>query len=286
MTDDFAMPCPAPTFRKPPYPTCNGTHNRHFARAPSNRLTGFQTQSEPTWFTRIGDVSGNTSAACTAFLAREHTPVSAAKVRLMPMEDRLVWVDCEMTGLDLVNDALIEVACVVTDSELKELDAGITVVIKPPAPALEQMNDFVRNMHTESGLLPLLDDGMTMEQAQQEVLDYIKSHVDEPLKAPLCGSSVYVDRGYLARDMPEVDAYLHYRLVDVSSFKEMIRRWYPKVYYASPDKHGGHRALADIRESIAELRYYRETVLVGQPGPDSTTARGIAKRFELAPDLP
>jgi len=197
------------------------------------------------------------------------------------MEDRLVWVDCEMTGLNLSADALIEVACVITDSELNELDEGITVVVRPPDTALVQMNDFVRNMHTESGLLPLLESGLDLATAQEQVLDYIKSHVDEPLKAPLCGSSVYVDRGFIARDMPAVDQYLHYRVVDVSSFKEMIRRWYPKVYYASPDKHGGHRAMADIRESIAELRYYREAVWVAPPGPDTTTAREISKRHEI-----
>lgn len=199
----------------------------------------------------------------------------------MAMEDRLVWVDCEMTGLSLADDALIEVACVVTDSELNELDEGITVVIRPPDAALAQMNDFVRNMHTESGLLPLLDAGTDLATAQDQVLEYIKSHVDEPLKAPLCGSSVYVDRGFIARDLPAVDEYLHYRLVDVSSFKEMTRRWYPKVYYASPEKHGGHRAMADTLESIAELRYYREAILVPPPGPDTTTSREISKRHEI-----
>lgn len=199
----------------------------------------------------------------------------------MAADDRLVWVDCEMTGLDLVNDALIEVACIVTDGQLNQLDEGISVVIKPPAASIETMTEFVRDMHVESGLINELDAGMTLGEAESKVLEYVRSHVPEPRKAPLCGSSVYVDRGFLSRDMPEFDAYLHYRVLDVSSFKETIRRWYPKVYYSSPEKHGGHRALADILESIAELRYYRETVMVEPPGPDSTTARAIGKKHEL-----
>ena len=199
----------------------------------------------------------------------------------MAVTDPLVWVDCEMTGLDLGADALIEVACIVTDAELNEVDAGCTVVIAPPPEALEQMSDFVRNMHVESGLLDELPGGTTLEAAQEQVLAYVKSHVAEGTRAPLCGSSVYVDRGFLARDMAEFDAFLHYRVLDVSSFKEVIRRWYPKVYYASPDKHGGHRALADIRESIAELRYYREAVLVPPPGPGTSEAREISAKYVI-----
>lgn len=199
----------------------------------------------------------------------------------MAVSDPLVWVDCEMTGLDLGADALIEVACIVTDSELTEVDEGCTVVIAPPPEALEQMGDFVRNMHVESGLLEELPAGTTLAAAQEEVLAYVKSHVAEGTRAPLCGSSVYVDRGFLARDMPDFDAFLHYRVLDVSSFKEVIRRWYPKVYYASPEKHGGHRALADIRESIAELRYYREAVLVPQPGPNTAEAREIGAKYVI-----
>ena len=199
----------------------------------------------------------------------------------MAVTDPLVWVDCEMTGLDLGADALIEVACIVTDSELNEVDAGCTVVIAPPPEALEQMSDFVRNMHVESGLLDELPGGTTLEAAQEQVLAYVKSHVAEGTRAPLCGSSVYVDRGFLARDMAEFDAFLHYRVLDVSSFKEVIRRWYPKVYYASPDKHGGHRALADIRESIAELRYYREAVFVPPPGPGTSEAREISAKYVI-----
>lgn len=199
----------------------------------------------------------------------------------MPVSDPLVWIDCEMTGLDLNADALIEVACVITDSELNEVDAGLTVVIAPPQATLEQMNDFVRNMHVESGLLEELPAGTTLADAEQQVLAYVKGHIAEGTRAPLCGSSVYVDRGFLARDMAEFNDFLHYRVLDVSSFKEVIRRWYPKVYYASPDKHGGHRAMADIRESIAELRYYRETVLVPLPGPNTSEAREIAARHVI-----
>jgi oligoribonuclease len=199
----------------------------------------------------------------------------------MAVSDPLVWVDCEMTGLDLGADALIEVACIVTDSELNEVDEGCTVVIAPPPEALDQMGDFVRNMHVESGLLEELPTGTTLAAAQEEVLAYVQSHVAPGTRAPLCGSSVYVDRGFLARDMPEFDSFLHYRVLDVSSFKEVIRRWYPKVYYASPEKHGGHRALADIRESIAELRYYREAVLVPSPGPNTTEAREISAKYVI-----
>jgi oligoribonuclease len=190
--------------------------------------------------------------------------------------DRIVWVDCEMTGLELGSDALVEVACVVTDAELHELDAGVTVVIRPPDAPFAAMPDVVRDMHTASGLIEEIPHGTTLEAAEKVVLDYIRSHVPEPRKAPLAGSSVYVDRGFLARDMPELDAYLHYRLIDVSSIKELVRRWYPRVYFASPPKRGNHRALADARESIAELRYYREAVMVPGVGPTSDDARKIA----------
>jgi oligoribonuclease len=195
------------------------------------------------------------------------------------MTDRLVWIDCEMTGLDLTRDALVEIACVVTDGDLKVLDQGIDVIIKPPAEALDTMPEVVREMHTTSGLLAELPSGVTLAEAQDQVLAYIRQHVTEPKKAPLCGNSIATDRSFLARDMPELDDYLHYRMVDVSSIKELARRWYPRVYFASPPKHGGHRALADILESVKELRYYREAVFVPQPGPDTLTARRIAARF-------
>jgi oligoribonuclease len=195
------------------------------------------------------------------------------------MTDRLVWIDCEMTGLDLTSDALVEIACIVTDGELKPLDDGIDVLIKPPAEALDGMKDVVREMHTVSGLLAELPAGVTLGEAQDLVLAYIRQHVSESRKVPLCGNSIATDRSFLARDMPELDAFLHYRMVDVSSIKELARRWYPRAYFASPEKHGGHRALADIRESIRELQYYREAVFVPQPGPDTATARQLAARF-------
>ena len=195
------------------------------------------------------------------------------------MTDRLVWIDCEMTGLDLARDALIEIACLVTDGDLAILDDGVDLVIKPPAEALDQMAEVVRQMHTASGLLAELATGVSLAEAQDRVLSYVRGHVAEPRKVPLCGNSIATDRSFLARDMPELDAYLHYRMVDVSSIKELARRWYPRAYFASPPKHGGHRALADITESIRELRYYRASVFVPPPGPDSVTARHIAERF-------
>lgn len=172
----------------------------------------------------------------------------------------LVWIDCEMTGLDLQRDALVEIACVVTDAELQPLDDGVSVVIAPPPAAMDQMSDFVRAMHEESGLLPLIPTGVPLTEAAGTVLDYVRQHVPEPRRAPLAGSSVYVDRGFLARDMPELDEHLHYRLVDVSSLKELVRRWYPRVYFDSPPKTGNHRALGDVLDSIAELAYYRASV--------------------------
>jgi oligoribonuclease len=207
--------------------------------------------------------------------------------------DRLVWIDCEMTGLDLTSDALVEIACVITDGELNQVDEGIDLIIKPPPEALDHMPDLVREMHTASGLLNELASGMTLAEAQDQVLTYVRSHVPEPRKAPLCGNSIATDRAFLARDLPRLDDYLHYRMIDVSSIKELARRWYPRVYFASPAKAGGHRALADIRESITELRYYREAVFVPMPGPDTTTAREIAAKFvpgtaapAAAPDSP
>jgi oligoribonuclease len=197
------------------------------------------------------------------------------------MTDRLVWIDCEMTGLDLARDALIEIACLVTDGDLTVLDEGIDLVIKPPAEALDHMLDVVREMHTASGLLDELASGVTLAEAQDQVLGYVRGHVPEPRKVPLCGNSIATDRSFIARDMPMLDAYLHYRMVDVSSIKELARRWYPRVYFASPPKHGGHRALADIRESIQELRYYRDAVFVPPPGPDSVRARQIATRYAI-----
>ena len=195
------------------------------------------------------------------------------------MTDRLVWIDCEMTGLDLKRDALIEIACLITGGSLNVLDEGIDLVIKPPPEALDQMEDVVREMHTASGLLNELGAGVTLAEAQEQVLGYVRKHISEPRRVPLAGNSIATDRVFIARDMPELDAFLHYRMVDVSSIKELARRWYPRAYFASPPKHGGHRALADITESIQELRYYRDTVFVPPPGPDSLTARQIAARY-------
>jgi oligoribonuclease len=199
------------------------------------------------------------------------------------MTDRLVWIDCEMTGLDLAHDALIEIACLVTDGELNLLDEGIDEIIKPPTEAVDQMPDVVRAMHTTSGLLDVLESGIPLAEAQERVLDYVRRHVKEPRKVPLCGNSIATDRAFLARDMPELDSFLHYRMVDVSSIKELARRWYPRAYFASPPKNGGHRALADIKESVRELRYYREAIFVPQPGPDSATARAIGARYASTP---
>ncbi|MER7750984.1 oligoribonuclease [Kitasatospora sp. NPDC097643] len=200
------------------------------------------------------------------------------------MNDRLVWIDCEMTGLDLDQDALVEVAALVTDSELNILGEGVDVIIRPPAEALANMPEVVRAMHTASGLLDELEHGVTLAEAEARVLAYVREHVPEAGRTPLCGNSVATDRGFLARDMPALEKHLHYRIVDVSSIKELARRWYPKAYYNSPQKGGNHRALADIRESIDELRYYREAVFVPQPGPDTDTARAIAEKYQAATD--
>ncbi len=192
------------------------------------------------------------------------------------MSDRLVWIDCEMTGLDIRADALIEVAALVTDFDLTVLGEGVDIVIKPPPEALDQMVPFVREMHTTSGLLEELDAGTTLEDAQAQVLAYVRQHCADGSRPPLAGNTVATDRAFLSRDTPELEAFLHYRIVDVSSIKELSRRWFPRAYYNAPAKNGGHRALADIRESIEELRYYREAVFVASPGPDSEEARRIA----------
>ncbi|THJ66986.1 oligoribonuclease [Arthrobacter echini] len=195
----------------------------------------------------------------------------------MPISnERIVWIDCEMTGLDLDRDALIEVAVVVTDAELNTIDDGLDVVIKPAAEALAQMGDFVRDMHTTSGLLEELDGGLTMADAEARVLEYIRERVPEPRKAQLAGNSIGTDRTFLVRDMPAVVDHLHYRVIDVSTIKELARRWYVRAYFQSPAKTGGHRALGDIEDSIRELRYYRQAVFVASPGPDSAASKAIA----------
>ena len=192
------------------------------------------------------------------------------------MNDRLVWIDCEMTGLDIAADALVEVAALVTDFELNVLGDGVEVVVKPPQSALDQMGEVVRTMHEASGLINEFSDGISLGEAQERVLDYVRANVPEAGRAPLAGNTVGTDRMFLARDMPELEGHLHYRIVDVSSIKELARRWYPRVYFAAPTKTGNHRALADIRESIEELRYYRAAVFVPRPGPDTDAARALA----------
>ena len=199
--------------------------------------------------------------------------------------DRIVWIDCEMTGLSLEHDALVEIAALVTDSELNVLGEGVDIVIRPSDEALAHMPDVVRVMHTTSGLLTELESGVTLAEAESQVLAYVREHVPTARKAPLAGNTVYVDRGFLARDMRALDEHLHYRLVDVSSIKELIRRWFPKIYFNAPVKSGGHRALADIRESIEELRFYRQAVFVPPPGPDAETVKALAAQFGQAPSV-
>lgn len=188
-----------------------------------------------------------------------------------------------MTGLNLETDALIEVAVIVTDYELKPLGKGIDVLIRPPAAALEQMGDYVREMHTGSGLLEELKDGLTLEEANRTVLDYVKSLVPEARTAQLAGNSVGTDKAFLVRDMPELIDYLHYRIVDVSSIKEVAKRWFPRTFFHAPEKHGGHRALADILESIDELRYYREVLFPAGEGPTSEECQAAADRIAAHP---
>jgi len=193
------------------------------------------------------------------------------------VNDRLVWIDCEMTGLDLRRDALIEIAALVTDGELRVLGEGVDLVIHADEPLLEGMPDIVRDMHARSGLTEeVRRSTVTMREAEESVLAYIREHVPDPRTAPLAGNSIATDRGFLSRDMPELDAHLHYRMVDVSSIKELCRRWFPRVFYAKPEKGLAHRALADIRESIHELAYYRRTLFVPQPGPTSDEAKEAA----------
>ena len=195
------------------------------------------------------------------------------------VNDRLVWVDCEMTGLSLATDKLIEIAALVTDSDLNILGDGIDVVIHATDDELAAMPEVVVAMHAKSGLTDRVREStVTLEEAERLVLDYVREHVPEPNVAPIAGNSIATDRGFISRDMPTLDTHLHYRMIDVSSIKELSRRWFPRAYFASPEKHGGHRALADIRESVQELRYYRDAVFVPLPGPDTATARQIAAR--------
>jgi oligoribonuclease len=193
------------------------------------------------------------------------------------VNDRLVWIDCEMTGLDLARDALIEIAVLVTDGDLNVLGEGVDVVIHADDDALAAMPDVVRDMHAHSGLTEEVRKAtMTVAEAEQLVIAYVREHVPDARTAPLAGNSIGTDRSFISRDMPELDAHLHYRLVDVSSIKELARRWFPRVFYAKPEKGLAHRALADIRESIRELDYYRRTLFVAPPGPTSEQAQAVA----------
>ena len=196
------------------------------------------------------------------------------------MAEYIVWVDCEMTGLDTSIDEICEIAVVVTDEDLNPIHEGLQLVVKPSDRAMQNMGEFVTTMHTESGLLEEIPSGMTIEEAETKVLDYIAEWVKEPRTAPLAGNSIGTDRMFINRQMPKFDAFLHYRNIDVSSIKELTRRWYPRVYFQLPKKTGNHRALADIKESIKELRYYRRTVLVEAPGPDSDAAKAVAKAID------
>jgi oligoribonuclease len=191
----------------------------------------------------------------------------------MAAHDVLVWIDCEMTGLDLAVDELVEVAVVVTDYELKPLDPGFDIVIKPDQSAFDHMNDFVVAMHTQSGLIEEIPQGKSLGEAEYEVLEYILRFAPDAQTAPLAGNTIGTDRSFLAKYMPRVDQHLHYRSVDVSSIKELARRWYPRAYFQAPAKNGGHRALADILESIRELDYYRRIVFAAEPGPTSEQAQ-------------
>jgi oligoribonuclease len=193
------------------------------------------------------------------------------------VSDLLVWIDCEMTGLDLRRDALIEIAAVVTDAELNALDSGVDVIIKVADDVLDTMIPLVREMHAKSGLTEAVRAStVSLGEAETVVLDYVRSHVPEANVAPLCGNSIATDRGFIARDMPSLDEHLHYRMIDVSSIKELAKRWYPRVYQSQPEKGLAHRALTDVLESVQELRYYRQTLFVAPPGPSGEEARAAA----------
>lgn len=197
---------------------------------------------------------------------------------MITISEHLVWIDCEMTGLDPEKDCLVEIAVVITNSDLEPVDEGIDLVIKPREDSLANMGDYVREMHTTSGLIEEFAEGLELADAEAQVLEYIKQYIPEARQAPLAGNSIGTDRMFINRYMPALDQHLHYRNIDVSSIKELSRRWYPRVYFQLPKKDGGHRALADINESIQELRYYRETVFVELPGPSSSEAKIAAEK--------
>lgn len=193
--------------------------------------------------------------------------------------DLIVWIDCEMTGLDIEKDALIEIAVLVTDGALNVLGDGVDLIIKPPQAALDQMPEIVRQMHTSSGLLDELENGITLEEAETLIMEYIRAFVPDARKAPIAGNSIGTDRAFIARDLKALEMHLHYRVIDVSSIKELVRRWYPRVYFAAPKKLGNHRALGDIKDSLIELAYYRRAIFIPLPGPDSATLSQIVTEF-------
>ena len=190
--------------------------------------------------------------------------------------DLLVWIDCEMTGLDIAIDELVEVAVVITDYDLVAVDPGFSIVIKPDQAAFDNMGDFVTAMHRESGLLDEIAAGVSLADAEYAVNEYILKYVPAPQSAPLAGNTIGTDRTFLAKYMPRVDSHLHYRSIDVSSIKELSRRWFPRVYFNAPAKDGGHRALADIRESIRELDYYRRAVFTPEPGLTTEDVQAVS----------
>ena len=190
--------------------------------------------------------------------------------------DLLVWIDCEMTGLDISIDELVEVAVVITDYDLVPVDPGFSIVIKPDQSAFDNMGEFVLNMHKSSGLLEEIPNGVALADAEYAVNEYILRYVPTPQTAPLAGNTIGTDRTFLAKYMPRVDSHLHYRSIDVSSIKELSRHWFPRVYFNAPAKNGGHRALADILESIRELEYYRRAVFTAEPGPTSEQVQAIS----------
>ncbi|AGC63706.1 oligoribonuclease Orn [Mycobacterium liflandii 128FXT] len=206
---------------------------------------------------------------------------------LSAVREELVWIDCEMTGLDLGSDKLIEIAALVTDADLNILGDGVDVVIHADDAALSSMVDVVADMHSRSGLTEeVRASTVDMATAEAMVLDYIGEHVKQPETAPLAGNSIATDRSFIARDMPALDAFLHYRMIDVSSIKELCRRWYPRIYFGQPPKGLAHRALADIHESIRELQYYRRTAFVPQPGPTTSEITAVVADLQGADDAP
>lgn len=199
---------------------------------------------------------------------------------MMNIPEYLVWIDCEMTGLNPETECIVEIAAIVTDFDLNVMDEGIDLVIKPREGTVEAMGDYVRQMHTDSGLINEFASGLDLADAEAQVLEYIKKYIPNPKTTPLAGNTIGTDRMFISRYMPNLDAHLHYRNIDVSTIKELSKRWYPRVYFQAPKKDGGHRALADILESIEELKYYRSTVFVEAPGPSTEEAQALAEALK------